>query len=142
MVASESRWQNLRSRLSERAHDIRTTLQERGATHFERLPHPIQQGCRLVWRTGRETADDRILGLSAEAALFTLISLPALLVAVVGSLGFVAAALGPQGTHELSELVLGIPGFFSPTRPMPPTSGQSTRCSRRPMAAWSRSASR
>ncbi len=112
MMALESRWQSLRSRLFERADDIRSTLQERGATQFDRLPHPMQQGCRLVWRTGRETINDRILGLSAEAALFTLISLPALLVAIVGSLGFVAAALGPQGTHELSELVLGIPESF------------------------------
>ncbi|MGB0435592.1 MAG: YihY/virulence factor BrkB family protein, partial [Mycobacterium sp.] len=47
-----------------------------------------------------------------EAALFTLISLPALLLAVIGSLGFVAAALGPQGNQELRELVLGVPESF------------------------------
>ena len=68
--------------------------------------------CRLLGRTGRGTIDDRVPGLAAEAALFTLISLPALLLAVIGSLGFVAAALGRRGQPELSELVLGIPKSF------------------------------
>lgn len=72
----------------------------------------MQQTYRLIERTGRDTLDDRVPGLAAEAALFTLISLPALLLAVVGSLGFVAAALGPEGTDELRELVLGIPKPF------------------------------
>lgn len=76
------------------------------------MPRPARQACVLVVRTGRGSLEDRVPGLAAEAALFTLISLPALLLAVIGSLGFVAAALGPQGTAELRELVLGIPGSF------------------------------
>lgn len=101
-----------RAALSERAAAARSTLQRRGCAVFARLPRPVQQACRLIERTGRDTLDDRVPGLAAEAALFTLISLPALLLAVVGSLGFVAAALGPQGTDELRELVLGIPKPF------------------------------
>ena len=111
-MAPENEWRNLRTQVSERALAVRSSLQEHAAAHFHRLPRPVQQGCRLIWRTGRETFDDRVPGLAAEAALFTLISLPALLVAVVGSLGFVAATLGPGGTNELSELVLGIPESF------------------------------
>jgi len=111
-MGPESEPRNVWSRLSERAAAARETLQRRGAALFARLPRPVQQTCRLIERTGRETFDDRVPGLAAEAALFTLISLPALLLAVVSSLGFVAVALGPEGTDELRELVLGIPKPF------------------------------
>jgi membrane protein len=90
----------------------RSALRQRAQATFARLPHPAQQTCRLIGNTARETLDDRIPGLAAEVALFTLISSPALLLAIVGSLGFVAAALGPEGADELSGLVLGIPKSF------------------------------
>ncbi|MCH9640321.1 MAG: YihY/virulence factor BrkB family protein [Actinomycetia bacterium] len=107
-----SRWREQWSRLSEPAAAARQSLHRRGSAEFARLPRPVQQAGRLIERTGRGTVDDRVPGLAAEAALFTLISLPALLLAVVGSLGFVAAALGPQGNQELRELVLGVPESF------------------------------
>lgn len=100
------------SRVHERVLAARSTLRQHGMARFARLPRPVRQACRLIVRTGRGSLDDRVPGLAAEAALFTLISLPALLLAVVGSLGFVAAALGPEGTARLRELVLGIPGSF------------------------------
>lgn len=106
----QDRW----SRLTEPAVAVRTELHRRRAAVFARLPSPAQQACRLIERTGRATFAARVPGLAAEAALFTLISLPALLLAVIGSLGFVAAALGPEGTGQLRELVLGVPqSFFS-----------------------------
>lgn len=111
-MAPDDEQRGLWSRLSEPALAARATLQRRGSHGFSRLPHPVQQALRLVERTGRGTLEDRVPGLAAEVALFTLISLPALLLAVVGSLGFVAAALGPSGTAELRELVLGIPKSF------------------------------
>lgn len=111
-MAPAIRLQTLWSRLSESASTARSTAAQRGATVFARLPGPVQQAGRLIERTVRETYRDRVPGLAAEAALFTLISLPALLLAVIGSLGFVAAALGPQGEQELRELVLGIPQSF------------------------------
>ncbi|MDZ4267020.1 MAG: YihY/virulence factor BrkB family protein [Mycobacterium sp.] len=105
---------DLRSRLTESAATVRSRLHRRGAAEFDRLPRPAQQACRLIERTSRATIADRVPGLAAEAALFTLISLPALLLAVIGSLGFVAATLGPEGNEQLRELVLGIPrSFFS-----------------------------
>ncbi|WP_237159483.1 YihY/virulence factor BrkB family protein [Mycolicibacterium rhodesiae] len=102
----------MRSRVSEAAASARRTLRRRGYTAFVRLPRPLQQTCRLIGRTGRGTLEDRVPGLAAEAAFFTLISLPALLLAVVGSLGFVAAALGPEGRDSFRQLVLGIPKSF------------------------------
>lgn len=111
-MAPESRRRELWSRLAEPASAVRLSLHRRGSAEFARLPQPVQQAGRLIERTGRGTIDDRVPGLAAEAALFTLISLPALLLAVIGSLGFVAAALGPQGTEQLRELVLGVPESF------------------------------
>ncbi|ORB51286.1 ribonuclease BN [Mycolicibacterium rhodesiae] len=111
-MSLRSRQHDVRSRVSEAAASARRTLRRRGYTAFVRLPRPLQQTCRLIGRTGRGTLEDRVPGLAAEAAFFTLISLPALLLAVVGSLGFVAAALGPEGRDSFRQLVLGIPKSF------------------------------
>ncbi len=87
----------------------RATAQRRATEVLERLPRPAQQAWRLTDRTRREIVDDRVPGLAAEAALFTLISLPALLLVVLGSLGFVAHALGPAGSAELQRIVFDLP---------------------------------
>ncbi|WP_431237291.1 YihY/virulence factor BrkB family protein [Mycolicibacterium aichiense] len=111
-MSLRSRQQAAWSRASTAAAATRRTLRRRGHAVFVRLPGPLQQTCRLIGRTGRGTLEDRVPGLAAEAAFFTLISLPALLLAVVGSLGFVAAALGPEGRDSFRQLVLGIPRSF------------------------------
>ncbi|MDZ7885036.1 MAG: YihY/virulence factor BrkB family protein [Mycobacterium sp.] len=111
-MAPPSAWQERWSPLQERALAARAAMRQRGTARFARLPRPARQACLLIVRTGRNSAADRVPGLAAEAALFTLISLPALLLAIIGSLGFVAAALGPEGTAEMRTLVLGIPGSF------------------------------
>jgi membrane protein len=76
---------------------------------FPRLPAPVQ----TVWRTGertvRESRVDRLPGLAAETALFTLISLPSLLLVMLGSLGYLADRLGSQGKAELDRLVFDLP---------------------------------
>ena len=111
-MASESGPRALWSRTTEFASAARSRLQRRGSALLSRAPRSVQQSFRLIERTVRETFEDRVPGLAAEAALFTLISLPALLIVIIGSLGFVAAALGPEGTDELRRLVLGIPESF------------------------------
>ncbi len=86
---------------------------ERRATQvLERAPGPVQQAWRLGRRTARETLEDRVPGLAAEVALFTLISLPALILVVLGSLGFIAHQLGPQGSAELQRIVFDLPRSF------------------------------
>ena len=92
-----------------------------GADHlahgvYDRLPHPLQRASVLTVRTWRDTFDDRVPGLAAEIALFTMISLPALLLVILGSLGFVADALGPAGTQELNRIVFELPREFLATR--------------------------
>jgi membrane protein len=111
-MAPGNKRHDVMSRLSKPVAAARSTLQQRGSAMFARLPRPAQQTLRLIDGTVRGSLEDRVPGLAAEAALFTLISLPALLLAVIGSLGFVADALGPDGADELRTLVLDIPRSF------------------------------
>ncbi|MGV0792899.1 YihY/virulence factor BrkB family protein [Mycolicibacterium sp. XJ1819] len=86
-----------------------STLQRRAISMLNRAPRPLRQAWRLIARTVLDSIRDRVPGLAAEVALFTLISLPALLIAGLGSLGYIAEVLGPQGTAELHRLVLEVP---------------------------------
>lgn len=79
-------------------------------------PRPVRQASRLTLRTCHSSAGHRIPGLAAEAALFSLISLPALLLAILASLGVIADALGPEGADGLRRLVLGVPEPFLSAR--------------------------
>lgn len=90
----------------------RADARRRAARTLERAPGPVQQSWRLIRRTGQETVEDRVPGLAAEVALFTLISLPALLLVVLGSLGYVAEELGPEGSAELQRIVFDLPRSF------------------------------
>ena len=97
----------------ERAGRTRTAVEERarerGRRTLEAAPGPVRAAWELTEATVRDTREDRVLGLAAEVALFTMISLPALLLMVLGSLGFVADALGPAGTAELDRIVFTLP---------------------------------
>ncbi len=77
-----------------------------------RLPLPLRGPWRLTARTVVGSARDRVPGLAAEVAFFTLLSLPALLLMVLGTLGFVAQALGPEGAAELNRLLFDVPRTF------------------------------
>lgn len=85
---------------------------QRAHAFVGRLPSPVRAGVDLVERTVRESIADRVPGLAAEATLFILISLPALLLVVLGSLGFVAGSLGPAGSDQLDRLVFDVPRTF------------------------------
>lgn len=96
-------------RLVRLVSEPREWAQRRATEVLERSPRPVQQAWRLIDRTRREVVDDRVPGLAAEVALFTLISLPALLLVVLGSLGFIAHTLGPDGSAELERIVFDLP---------------------------------
>lgn len=83
---------------------------------YDRLPHPAQRAWVLTGRTWRDTFEDRVPGLAAEIALFTMISLPALILVILGSLGYVADALGSSGTQELNRIVFDLPREFLATQ--------------------------
>jgi hypothetical protein len=77
-----------------------------------RLPRRLRPAWRLAARTVADSLQDRVPGLAAEVAFFALLSLPALLLMLLGSLGFIADALGPEGRAELNRLVFEVPRTF------------------------------
>jgi len=85
---------------------------QRANALVDRMPSPVRAGVDLTKRTVRDSVADRVPGLAAEATLFILISLPALLLVVLGSLGFVAGSLGPAGSDQLDRLVFDVPRTF------------------------------
>lgn len=77
------------------------------------LPDRLRSGWELGRRTVAETLDDRVPGLAAEAAFFALLSLFPMLLAVVGSIGYVADAVGATAEVRGRLEILPAP-FVSP----------------------------
>ncbi|GLW64186.1 hypothetical protein Arub01_24300 [Actinomadura rubrobrunea] len=67
-------------------------------------------GGGVVWGLVRDTAVAafryRVTGLAAEAAFFALLSLPALVIALVGLMGHLRGLLGPGGVEEVRAWVI------------------------------------
>lgn len=81
----------------------------RATRAVDQSPRPVRTATQLAIRTMKDSSADRVPGLAAEVALFTLISLPALVLIILGSLGYVATRLGPEGDAELERLVFTAP---------------------------------
>src|SRR3954447_14442882 len=60
----------------------------------------------LATRTVREAWSDRILGLSAEAGFWQLLSLVPLILAVLGTFGYFAAPIGPDNMAEIQRHII------------------------------------
>ena len=58
---------------------------------------------RIVGRTLDGMITDRVTGLAAEAAFFALLSLPSLLLAVVGTIGYFHGLIGPDNVNTLQN---------------------------------------
>jgi membrane protein len=70
---------------------------------------------RVIVRTISKAWHDRILGLSAEAAFWQLLSLPSLVLALLGSLGYFSQLLGQNRlTRVKTQLLNGFSHAFSP----------------------------
>jgi membrane protein len=61
---------------------------------------------RLIWFTLRRAWRDRVLGLAAEAGFWQLISLPSMLLAVLGVIGFFSGSLGPDTLADLEKAIV------------------------------------
>ncbi|MEX2324722.1 MAG: YihY/virulence factor BrkB family protein [Nitriliruptoraceae bacterium] len=68
-------------------------------------PAAMQRPVRVVVKTASSAVADRLPGLAAEIAFWVLLSLPALLLAVVASFGLIGDWLGPDWQDQLSERV-------------------------------------
>jgi membrane protein len=62
----------------------------------------------LARRTIRKAWDDRILGLSAEAGFWQLLSLPPLLLAVLGTIGFFGHYLGANTSQRIQNYLTDV----------------------------------
>ena len=70
----------------------------------------------LVRSTLARAWGDRVLGLAAEAGFWQLLSLPSLLLAVMGLLGYFSGALGPDTVHDVElAIVRGLKHVIVPS---------------------------
>ena len=71
--------------------------------------HPVLYGfVLLVVRAARSFNRNRVVGLAAESAFFTLISLPALLLCLLGMLGPLAMVVGEEVVEEIRVWMLDL----------------------------------
>ena len=61
---------------------------------------------RLIRSTLSRAWNDRVLGLAAEAGFWQLLSLPSLLLAVMGLLGYFSGALGPDTLRDVETAIV------------------------------------
>ncbi len=66
----------------------------------------------LAARTYRDSVDDRLPGLAAEVAFFLLLSLPPLLLVMLGTVGYVGELFGPDTVAELRDGIVGFADNF------------------------------
>ena len=67
---------------------------------------------RLVVRTAVDALDDHVPGLAAEMAFFVVLSLPPLLLAVLGSVGFIVGDLPDVELRQLQDEIISFLGTF------------------------------
>ena len=67
----------------------------------------VPTAARLAVRTGRESVDDRVHGLAAEASFWTVLSLPPLLLALLALIGQLDAVLGMDVADRVATAILG-----------------------------------
>src|SRR5579884_1841256 len=59
----------------------------------------------LLWATVRQAWHDRVLGLAAEAGFWQLLSLPSLILAVLGIIGYFSGVLGADNINDLQASI-------------------------------------
>jgi membrane protein len=68
------------------------------------------RGVGVVWRLIASTLGrawrDRVLGLAAEAGFWQLLSLPSMLLGIVGIIGFFSGSLGHDTVHDIEDAIL------------------------------------
>ena len=78
----------------------------RPAGRLDRLPDPVAVPLRVLGHTLAKAWHDRILGLSAEAAFWQILSVPPLLIGLLGSLGYLGSVIGGEPIREIEERLL------------------------------------
>ena len=68
-----------------------------------RWPAPVRVPLQVLGRTLAKAWQDRILGLSAEAAFWQILSVPPLLIGLLGSLGYLSSFIGEASVREIED---------------------------------------
>src|SRR3954447_15571832 len=83
-----------------------TVLSESGSTVGSHRRSRLGVAGSLVASTLARAWRDRVLGLAAEAGVWQLLSLPSMLLAVLGVIGYFSGALGPDTLHDLESAIV------------------------------------
>ncbi|SFL09341.1 YihY/virulence factor BrkB family protein [Geodermatophilus ruber] len=68
-----------------------------------RWPAPLRVPLQVLGRTVAKAWQDRILGLSAEAAFWQILSVPPLLIGLLGSLGYLGTFIGADSVTRIED---------------------------------------
>jgi membrane protein len=77
--------------------------------HIGRLaswPTPVRVPLQVLGHTLAKAWQDRILGLSGEAAFWQILSVPPLLIGLLGSLGYLGSLIGEDAVREIEDQLL------------------------------------
>ncbi|MDP8977532.1 MAG: YihY/virulence factor BrkB family protein [Actinomycetota bacterium] len=80
-----------------------------------RAPVWARPAVELVVRTVRDTFDDRVPGLAAEVAFYFVLSVPPMLLILLGSVGYVGELVGAGVAEQLRDELLGVAGVLLAT---------------------------
>lgn len=77
-----------------------------GRRRMDTWPAFVREPLRVLGRTLAKAWQDRILGLSAEAAFWQILSVPPLLIGLLGSLGYLGDVIGADAITEIEDRLL------------------------------------
>ena len=90
-----------------RADDAPTDGAERSPrSRSDSWPTFVREPLRVLGRTLAKAWQDRILGLSGEAAFWQILSVPPLLIGLLGSLGYLGAFIGADAVRQIEDDLL------------------------------------
>lgn len=75
-----------------------------------RMPPRVRRGLDLARNSVRDALADRVLSLAAEAAFWTMLSLPPLVLGLLGLVGYFTSALDPDVVERVEASVLSVAG--------------------------------
>lgn len=71
-----------------------------------RWPAAVRTPLQVLGQTVAKAWQDRILGLSGEAAFWQILSVPPLLIGLLGTLGYLGAVIGDDAVRQIEERLL------------------------------------
>ncbi|WP_244523933.1 YihY/virulence factor BrkB family protein [Blastococcus sp. DSM 46786] len=75
-------------------------------SRLRRWPAALRVPLQVLGRTLAKAWQDRIIGLSAEAAFWQILSVPPLLIGLLGSLGYLGSLIGGDAVAQIEEQLL------------------------------------